>query len=95
MPLHRRVPKFGFKNIHRKPYTSINIDVLQDLAEKGKIQDEVNLEILQKVGLASNKKLIKILGRGKLTFKLKISAHKFSKTAVEIIKKANGETIFL
>ncbi|WP_103327537.1 50S ribosomal protein L15 [Bacteroidetes bacterium endosymbiont of Geopemphigus sp.] len=95
MPLQRRVPKFGFKNIHRKSYTSVNIDVLQALAEKGKIQNEVNLEILQKSGLVSNNDLVKILGRGKLTSKLKISAHKFSKAATKAIQKAGGEIISL
>lgn len=95
MPLQRRVPKFGFKNIHRKFYTAINLDVLQILAEKGKIQDEVNLEILKKAGMISNNGLVKILGRGQLTFKLKVCAHKFSKTATEAIQKAGGQTIVL
>ncbi|YBU89168.1 MAG: 50S ribosomal protein L15 [Candidatus Walczuchella monophlebidarum] len=91
MPLQRRIPKFGFKNIHRKCYVGINIDVLQNLVDKGKIQTEVNPIILQKLGLVSKNKLVKILGRGKLTSKINFSAFKFSKSALKAIQKVGGQ----
>ncbi|AID37362.1 50S ribosomal protein L15 [Candidatus Walczuchella monophlebidarum] len=91
MPLQRRIPKFGFKNIHRKCYVGINIDVLQNLVDKGKIKTEVNPIILQKLGLVSKNKLVKILGRGKLTSQINFSALKFSKSALKAIQKVGGK----
>lgn len=90
MPLQRRVPKFGFTNINRVEYKSINLDVLQKLVDEKKVKSEVTKEDLVNNGLASKKELIKILGRGELKAALKISANKFSKTAEEAITKAGG-----
>lgn len=89
MPLFRRVPKFGFKNINRVEYRGVNIDALQKIAEEKKL-DTVNIEILIENGLATKKDLVKILGRGELKAKLEVTAHAFSKTAIEAIEKQGG-----
>ena len=93
MPLQRRVPKFGFTNINRVVFNVINLDTLQNLVKEKKIKNEVTLEKLVELRLARKKELIKILGRGKLNASLKVSAHKFSKTAKEAIEAAGGEAI--
>ena len=90
--IQRRVPKFGFKNINRKEYNGINLDVLQDMVDKGRIKDNVNLEILIENRLAHKNDLVKILGRGELKAKLNITAHKFTASAKEAIEKAGGKT---
>ena len=89
MPLFRRVPKFGFRNINRKEYRGVNIDVLQELAEEKKIT-AIDIETLIEHGLASKKDLVKILGRGELTAKLEVKAHAFSKSAIEAIEAKGG-----
>lgn len=89
MPLARRVPKFGFKNINRVEYKGINVDVLQSLADKLKVT-EINLEVLIKNGYASKRDRIKILGRGELKIKLDVTAHAFSATAKKIIEDNGG-----
>ena len=91
MPLQRRVPKFGFKNINRKDYKGINVSVLQELSEKKKLK-EINVETLIDAGLIAKKDLVKILGNGKLTATLNVKAHGFSKKAVELIEAAQGTT---
>ena len=93
MPLQRRVPKFGFTNINRVLYSVINLDTLQNLVKEKKIKNEVTFEKLVELRLARKNELIKILGRGKLNASLKVSAHKFSETAMEAIKAAGGEAI--
>ncbi len=89
MPLQRRVPKFGFKNINRKEYKAINIDTLQELADKKKLTT-IDVETLSKAGLIGKNDLVKILGNGKLTSKLDVKAHAFSKTAVKAIEALEG-----
>ena len=89
MPLQRRVPKFGFKNINRKEYKGINIDTLQTLADKKNLTT-IDVETLIQAGLAQKKDLIKILGNGKLTSKLDVKAHAFSKSAQEAIEALEG-----
>jgi large subunit ribosomal protein L15 len=89
MPLQRRLPKFGFKNISRKEYKAINISTLQELAENKGIT-KVDPESLQAAGLTSRKKLIKILGNGKLTTKLDVRAHAFSESAKNAIESLGG-----
>jgi len=89
MPLYRRVPKFGFKNINRVEYRAINVDVLQKLADERKLSS-VDPDTLVENGLASKKDLIKILGRGKLNAKLEVKAHAFSKTAIQAIEAQGG-----
>ena len=93
MPLQRRIPKFGFTNINRVHFNVINLDTLQNLVKEKKIKNEVTLEKFVELRLARKKELIKILGRGKLNASLKVSAHKFSKTAKEAIEAAGGEAI--
>jgi large subunit ribosomal protein L15 len=89
MPLYRRVPKFGFKNINRVEYRGINIDVLQKLADEFKIS-AIDVNFLIEKGLANKKDLVKILGRGELNAKLEVKAHAFSKTAVAAIEAKGG-----
>jgi large subunit ribosomal protein L15 len=88
MPLQRRVPKFGFKSLNRVEYRVINLDVIQELIDAKKISD-ITLDVLNENGLASKNDLVKILGRGALTAKVNISAHKFSTSAKNSIE-ANG-----
>ena len=94
MPLYRRVPKFGFKNINRVEYHGINVDTLQKLAEEKKLSS-IDQEVLVKNGLASKKDLIKILGRGELTVKLEVKAHAFSEKAISAIEAQGGVAIKL
>ena len=89
MPLQRRVPKFGFKNINRKEYKGINIATLQQLAESKKL-DSINIQTLIDAGLVSKHDLVKILGNGELKTKLNVQAHAFSKTAVQAIESLQG-----
>ncbi len=95
MPLQRRVPKFGFKNINRKEYQGINLDTLQKLVDDGKIKDIVDLDVFLNTRLAGKNDLVKILGRGELKAKLKVSAHKFTATAKAAIEAAGGEAVTL
>lgn len=80
MPLQRRLPKFGFKNINRVEYKAINLDTLQALAESKKIE-KIDIAALIDAGFVSNKQLVKILGKGTLTVKIDVEAHAFSKSA--------------
>ncbi len=95
MPLQRRVPKFGFTNINRKDYQGINLDTLQNWVDDGKITDVVDLDVLISTRLATKNDLVKILGRGELKAKLKVSAHKFTATAKAAIEAAGGEVVTL
>ena len=95
MPLQRRVPKFGFTNINRKEYKGINIDTLQQLVDDKKINDAVDFETLFGLGLAGKNEMVKILGRGEIKAKLKVSAHKFTASAKEAIEAAGGEVVIL
>jgi large subunit ribosomal protein L15 len=90
MPLQRRVPKFGFTNPNRVEYRGINIDVLQKLVDSKKVTDTVDIEVLINNGLAVKKDLIKILGRGELSVKLNVTAHKFSASAKAAIEAQGG-----
>ncbi|MFM2038597.1 MAG: hypothetical protein RL432_1536 [Bacteroidota bacterium] len=89
MPLQRRVPKFGFKNINRVEYKDINLDSLQMLAETKGIT-EFNLDTFLANGLISGTKLVKILGRGELKASVKVEAHHFSAKATSAIEAAGG-----
>ncbi len=94
MPLQRRVPKFGFKNINRKEYKGINISTLQQLVEKTSAAT-IDLELLISKGLVSKNDNVKILGDGALTAKVEVKAHAFSKKAVEAIEAAGGTVVKL
>lgn len=91
MPLQRRVPKFGFKNINRKEYRGINLGKLQELVDKDIVKKEVTLEALVENRLAHKNDLVKILGNGELKAPLKISVHKFTASAKAAIEAAGGE----
>ena len=91
MPLTRRLPKFGFTSPFRVEYRVVNVEMLQKLVTDGKLKDTVTPEILHTMGIVSKKSsLVKILGDGELKAKLTITAHKFSKSAVEKITAAGG-----
>ena len=94
MPLQRRVPKYGFKNVNRKEYKGINIGVLQTLAVSNKL-DKIDFEVLVKAGLVSKNAMVKILGKGTLDKKLEVHAHAFSKSAVAAIEAKNGTVVKL
>jgi len=95
MPLQRRVPKFGFTNINRVEYQGVNLDTLQQLVNDKKIKNTVDFETLVELRLATKNDLVKILGRGELTSKLKVSAHKFTASAKAAIEAAGGEVVTL
>ena len=90
MPLQRRVPKFGFKNINRVEYKGINLDTLQIIVEKSKLK-AITPETIVENGLANKKDLIKILGRGELKTKVDITAHGFSAKAKSTIEDLGGK----
>ena len=94
MPLQRRVPKAGFKNINHKEYFAVNLSTLQSLAEK-KGLEKVGIEELKAAGLTNGKELVKILGNGELKAKLDVTANAFSKTAEEDIKAVGGTTTII
>ncbi|MCF6294998.1 MAG: 50S ribosomal protein L15 [Flavobacteriaceae bacterium] len=95
MPLQRRVPKFGFTNINRKEYQGINLDTLQQMVDDKKIKTTVDLDTIIAFRLAGKNDLVKILGRGELKAKLKVSAHKFTASAKAAIEAAGGEAVTL
>ncbi|MCJ7447418.1 MAG: 50S ribosomal protein L15 [Bacteroidales bacterium] len=94
MPLQRRVPKYGFKNINRREYKGINIGMLQNLADKNKLE-KIDIEVLVKAGLISKNTLVKILGKGTLEKKLEVHAHAFSKSAIAAIEAKQGTIVKL
>jgi large subunit ribosomal protein L15 len=94
MPLQRRVPKFGFKNINRKEYKGINISTLQTLADHNNLE-KIDFEVLVMAGLVSKNDHVKILGKGTLERKLDVSAHAFSKSAVDAIEAKKGTAVIL
>ena len=91
MPLQRRIPKFGFKNINRIEYNTINIDDIQNLVDNKKIKKDLTLEKIVELRLAKKGDLVKVLGRGKIDSPVNISAHKFSESAEKMILKAGGK----
>jgi large subunit ribosomal protein L15 len=95
MPLQRRVPKFGFNNINRKEYQAINLQTIQLLIDNKKVKDSINIQTFIDNGLASKNDLIKVLGDGEIKTAIKITAHKFSKSAQAQIEKTGGEAITL
>jgi large subunit ribosomal protein L15 len=94
MPLQRRVPKFGFKNINHKEYFAVNLSTLQKLSEK-KGYEKIGIAELQAAGLTNGKELVKVLANGELKAKLTVEANAFSKAAEEAIKAAGGNAVVL
>jgi len=95
MPLQRRVPKFGFTNINRKEYAGVNLDTLQEYVDEGRLKEEISLDSLIEAGLVGKNDLVKILGRGELKAKIKVTAHKFTATAKAAVESAGGEAVTL
>ena len=94
MPLQRRVPKFGFRNPNRVEFKPINLDSIQELVDKFKV-DAIDIDFLKEHGMAGKKDLVKVLGRGELKAKVDITAHAFSASAVSAIEKAGGKATTL
>ena len=94
MPLQRRVPKAGFKNINHKEYFAVNLSVLQMLAESKNLT-KIGLDDLRAANLVKKNALVKILGNGELKAKLEVDANAFSKTAEEAIKAVGGNTTII
>lgn len=94
MPLQRRVPKFGFKNINRVEYKAINLDTIQKLAEAKQIES-VQIADLVAAGFVSSSQKVKVLGNGTLTSKLEVQAHAFSKSAESAIEALGGKAVKL
>ena len=94
MPLQRRVPKSGFKNINHKEYFSVNLSTLQTLAESKNLT-KIGLAELKEFGVVKSRVLVKILGNGELKAKLDVEANAFSKTAEEAIKALGGNTTII
>lgn len=94
MPLQRRVPKGGFKNINRVEYKAINVAVLDAIAEKNNLEKITVADLLQ-AGMVRKNQLVKILGQGKLNHKIEVEAHALSKKAEEIITAAGGSIVKL
>ena len=92
MPIQRRLPKFGFKNINRVEYKAINLDTLQQLAEAQQLA-KIGVEELIAAGFISKSQLVKILGKGELTAKIDVEAHAFSKTAETAIQALGGNVV--
>ncbi len=93
MPLQRRVPKFGFNNINRKEYQGINLDTIQTMVDNKKLKNSLDFDTMIKLRLARKNELVKILGRGELKAKLKVSAHKYTASAKAAIEADGGEVI--
>lgn len=94
MPLQRRLPKFGFKNINRVEYKPVNLQLLQTLAEAKKLT-KVGLDELRAAGYINSRQLVKILGNGTITLALTVEANAFSKAAQAAIEAAGGTTVKL
>jgi len=94
MPLQRRVPKFGFKNVNRVEFKAINLDVIQALAEEQNLS-VVTIDTLIDNGLISKNAKVKILGRGEVKGKLEITAHAFSSSAKEAVEAKGGSVTTL
>ncbi len=94
MPLQRRVPKFGFKNINRVEYKAINLGTIQQLVEDKNLT-KVTIADLIAAGLVSSKVLVKVLAKGELTAKVDVEAHAFSQKAEAIITEKGGNAVKL
>ena len=94
MPLQRRLPKFGFKNLERVEFKAVNLSVLEELAKKDNLT-EIGVDTLVEAGFASKNDRVKILGNGTLTVKVDVTAHAFSKSAAAAIEAQQGKAIKL
>ena len=94
MPLQRRVPKAGFKNVNHKEYFAVNLSTLQALAE-AKSLTKITIVDLKAAGLTNGKELVKVLGNGELKAKIDVEANAFSKSAEEAIKAVGGSATII
>ena len=94
MPMQRRLPKFGFKNINHVEYKAINLSTLQSLAEQKNLE-KIGVKELHEAGFVNKSMLVKILGNGTLSARLTVEAHAFSKKAEEAITAAGGQVVKL
>ena len=94
MPLQRRLPKFGFKNINHKEYKAVNLGAIQGLAEKLNLTS-IDPQVLFENGLVGRNDLVKVLANGSISAKVEVKAHAFSAKAVEAIEAANGSVVKL
>lgn len=94
MPLQRRLPKFGFKNINRVEYNAVNLESLQTLADAKKLDKLTKADFIE-AGFISKKDLVKVLGNGALTSKLEVEADAFSKSAISAIESLGGTVVKL
>ena len=94
MPIQRRVPKFGFKNINRVEYKAVNLSTLEALASENKLT-KIDETVLREAGLISKKAQVKILAKGEIKTAVEVSAHAFSKAAEEAIVAAGGKVVKL
>jgi len=90
MPLYRRIPKFGFKNLNRVEYVPVNLDRLQKLAEDKGIST-IDFQVFMDNGFVSKNDMIKVLGRGELKTAIQVKAHAFSAAAIKAIEAAGGK----
>lgn len=94
MPLQRRVPKFGFKNVNRVEYKAINLGLIQDLATKLGAE-KIGIAELIAAGFVNKNQLVKVLANGEITSKLTVEAHAFSATAQSAIEEKGGNAVKL
>ena len=94
MPLQRRVPKAGFKNINHKEYFAVNISTLQTIAESKNLT-KITIKELKEAGLTNGNELVKVLGNGELTAKIEVEANAFSKSAKEAIEAVGGNATII
>lgn len=94
MPLYRRIPKFGFKNLNRVEYAGINLDKIQTLIEEKSLKS-IDLSTFIDNGLVSKKELVKVLGRGEIKAAVEVKAHAFSETAKKAIEAAGGSVVLV
>ncbi len=95
MPLYRRVPKFGFTNVNRVEYVPLNLSVLQQMIDKGKIKDFVDVDMLYEMKFISKNDKVKLLAKGEIKSPVTVKVHKASAKAVEAIEKAGGKVEFI
>ena len=94
MPLQRRVPKAGFKNINHKEYFAVNISTLQTIAESKNLT-KITIKDLKEAGLTNGNELVKVLGNGELTAEIEVEANAFSKSAKEAIEAVGGNATII
>lgn len=94
MPIHRRLPKFGFRNINRIDYKAVNLDVIEKLSKENSLSI-IDIDTLRNYGVIAKNDKVKVLGNGELTTKVEVKAHAFSKSAVEAIEKLGGQAVKL